>query len=256
MLNYVAKNLTGWIGDSAIEKPFAEVFEIINESSREICDDPIKKALDAGKVIGLSNHTILISKDGTERSIADSAAPIFDAKGLVIGAVIVFQDITSERTKQKEIEFLSYHDQLTGLYNRRFYEEELKRLDTKRNFPLTIVIGDVNGLKLVNDSFGHVKGDELLKKTAEVIKKGCRADDIIARLGGDEFVIILPITDAFKAEQIINRINDLSLKEKAGAIDISISFGYKTKMDEEEKIQEIFKFAEDQMYRNKRLGRK
>ena len=112
-------------------------------------------------------------------------------------------------------------------------------------------MGDVNGLKLINDSFGHVMGDELLKKVAEVIKMGCRADDIIARLGGDEFVIILPKTDAFEAEQIIKRINDLSLNEKVGSIDISISFGYETKNNEEEKIEEIFKKAEDHMYKKK-----
>ncbi|MGV8984050.1 HD domain-containing phosphohydrolase [Clostridium sp.] len=160
-------------------------------------------------------------------------------------------DITEIKQKQEEIEHLSYYDQLTGLYNRRFYEEELKRLDSKRNLPLTIVMGDVNGLKIVNDSFGHVMGDELLKKVAEIIKLGCRADDIIARLGGDEFVIILPKTDAVEANQIIKRINDLSLKEKIESIDISISFGYETKNSEEEKTEEIFKKAEDHMYKKK-----
>ena len=160
--------------------------------------------------------------------------------------------IAKELAVQNEkILYLSYHDQLTGLYNRRFYETELKRLDTKRNLPMTIAMGDVNGLKLINDSFGHAMGDEFIKKAAEVIKKGCRADDIIARLGGDEFVIILLKTDAFKTEQIIKRINNLASKEKVGTIDISISFGYETKNNEEEKIQEVFKKAEDHMYEKK-----
>jgi len=152
---------------------------------------------------------------------------------------------------EQEIFYLSYHDQLTGLYNRRFYEEELKRLDTESNLPITIVMGDVNGLKLINDSFGHYTGDDLLKKVAQVIVKGCRADDIIARLGGDEFAIILPKTDAFETDQIIKRITDLSLSEKVGSIDISISFGYETKNKGEEKIEEILKNAEDRMYRKK-----
>ncbi|MGH4138355.1 HD domain-containing phosphohydrolase [Clostridium sp.] len=160
-------------------------------------------------------------------------------------------DVTEIKHKQEEIEHLSYYDQLTGLYNRRFYEEELMRLDTTRNLPLTIVMGDVNGLKIVNDSFGHVKGDELLKKVAGVIKLGCREDDIIARLGGDEFVIILPKTDGFEADQIIKRINNLSSKEKIESIDISISFGYETKNTEKEKTEEIFKKAEDHMYKKK-----
>lgn len=160
-------------------------------------------------------------------------------------------DITERKKKEEEIFYLSYHDQLTGLYNRRFYEEELKRLDTERNLPMTIVMGDVNGLKLINDSFGHAIGDELLKMVAEVIRSACRVDDIIARLGGDEFVILLPKTQAFEAEQIIKRITDLSLSEKLGFIDISISFGYETMNNKEEKIQEIFKKAEDNMYKKK-----
>ena len=161
------------------------------------------------------------------------------------------RDVSERKQMEQKLEYLSYHDQLTGLYNRRFYEEELKRLDIKRNLPMTIVMGDVNGLKLINDSFGHVAGDELLKKVAEVITKGCRGDDVIARLGGDEFVILLPKTDAIETDKIIKRINDLSLKEKIGSIDISISFGYETKNNEEEKIQGIFKNTEHHMYKNK-----
>jgi diguanylate cyclase (GGDEF)-like protein/PAS domain S-box-containing protein/putative nucleotidyltransferase with HDIG domain len=163
----------------------------------------------------------------------------------------VMLDITTRKKAEEEILYLSLHDQLTGLFNRRFYEEELKRLDTERNLPMTIVIGDVNGLKLINDSFGHVVGDELLKKAASVIKKGCRSDDIIARLGGDEFVIILPKTNAFETEQIIRRIKDLSLEEKVGSIDISITFGHETKNNMEENIDEILKITEDHMYRHK-----
>jgi len=152
---------------------------------------------------------------------------------------------------EQRLEYLSYHDQLTGLYNRRFYEEQLTRLDVKRNFPLTLVMADVNGLKLINDSFGHVVGDELLKKVAEVITQGCRADEIIARLGGDEFVILLPNTDANETSHIVKRVKALALKEKIGSIDISVSFGWETKMNEEEKIEEIFKKAEDHMYKKK-----
>lgn len=165
--------------------------------------------------------------------------------------VILEEEITNRAKREEEILYLSYHDKLTGLYNRRFYEEEIKRLDTERNLPMTIAMGDVNGLKLINDSFGHAMGDELLKKAAEAIKKGCRADDIIARLGGDEFVIILPKTDALETEKVIKRIKDLASKEKVGTIDISISFGYETKNNEKEKIQEVFKKAEDYMYKKK-----
>ncbi|OOM78170.1 cyclic di-GMP phosphodiesterase response regulator RpfG [Clostridium puniceum] len=153
--------------------------------------------------------------------------------------------------RKEEIIYLSYHDQLTGVYNRRFFEEELIRLNDKENFPLTIAMGDLNGLKLINDSFGHVMGDEIIKKVAKVIKSGCRPKDITARLSGDEFVIVLPKTDGSKAEEIINNIKETLAEERVGSIDISVSFGYGCKYSEEEKIEDVFKIAEDNMYGKK-----
>lgn len=178
----------------------------------------------------------------------------YDANG-DIEIIGVSRNVNERKKSENEVLYLSFHDQLTGLYNRRFYEEELIRLDTKRNLPLTIVMGDVNGLKLINDSFGHTMGDELLKKAAEVFRNGFRSDDIIARHGGDEFVVLLPKTDALETEQIIKRVRNLSLKEKVGLIDISISFGYETKNSEKDKIQEVFKKAEDNMYNSKLFER-
>lgn len=153
--------------------------------------------------------------------------------------------------EQEEILYLSFHDHLTGLYNRRFYEEELARLDTERNWPLTIVMGDVNGLKLVNDSFGHSCGDQLLQKTAVALLRGCRADDIIARMGGDEFVMLLPQTDASEAARLIERIKKNLATELIEGLEISVSFGIKTKTRATEDIAEVFRQAEDEMYHNK-----
>lgn len=161
------------------------------------------------------------------------------------------RDISERNKMEQQLEYLSYHDQLTGLFNRRYFEEELKRLDVKRNFPLSIAMADVNGLKLINDSFGHAVGDQLLKKVAEVMTRGCRAEEIIARLGGDEFVILLPKTDIRETERIVKRVKDLALNEKIGSIDISVSFGWETKNNEEEKIEDILKKAEDYMYKKK-----
>lgn len=158
------------------------------------------------------------------------------------------QDVTHRKNAQDRILYLSYHDQLTGLYNRRYYEEELKRLDVERSYPLTLIMADVNGLKLVNDSFGHSFGDLLLKKVAEVLQKACRGDDIIARLGGDEFIIILPNTDKIEAEKIIKRIHTCAAEEKVGSIEISISFGYEIKYSCIQNIEEVLKKAEDHMY--------
>ena len=162
---------------------------------------------------------------------------------LIVNKELVFQN--------DEILFLSYHDQLTGLYNRRFYEKQLKILDTSNNLPLTVVVGDVNGLKLINDSFGHAMGDRLLKKAAEVIKKCCGAHHIVSRTGGDEFVILMPETKSTEAELVIKLINETFIVEKLGSIEVSVSFGYKTKNNIKESIKEVVKNADKQMYSNK-----
>lgn len=165
----------------------------------------------------------------------------------------LLRDISQRKEMEEKLEYLSYHDQLTGLYNRRFYEEELIRLDVEENLPLTIVMGDVNGLKLVNDSFGHVKGDELLNKVVSVLKNGCRNQDIIARLAGDEFVMLLPKTDFYEAEKIVENIRHLASKEKIGSVEVSIALGYDTKTIKEEEMSDKFKKAEDYMYKKKLL---
>jgi diguanylate cyclase (GGDEF)-like protein/PAS domain S-box-containing protein len=250
-MNKASEQLTGWAQGEAISKPFEKVFNTINEHTREKSKSIIEKVLQTGEKHELANHTVLISKDGTERPIEDTAAPIIQENGEIVGVVLVFRDCSEKKKKQEEIIYLSYCDQLTGLYNRRYFEDKLKEIDTAENLPITLIMADVNGLKLVNDSFGHSLGDELLKKAAEVLKRGCRKKDIISRLGGDEFVAILTETSSLQAEQIIKRINSIAANEKVGAIDISISFGYETKKSMSENIQDIFKNAEDYMYRHK-----
>ncbi|HWQ30849.1 MAG TPA: PAS domain S-box protein, partial [Negativicutes bacterium] len=160
-------------------------------------------------------------------------------------------DITGLKEAEKEIRYLSFHDQLTGLYNRRFYEEELKRLDTMRNLPISLIMVDINGLKLANDAFGHTLGDRLLKKAAEAIKLECRSDEIVSRIGGDEFVVILPGTDSLGAEMLAKRIKNSVFAEKVDMLDLSISLGWATKTHPGEAMEDIFNKAEDNMYRRK-----
>lgn len=160
-------------------------------------------------------------------------------------------DITNRKRIEEEIRYMSFHDSLTGLYNRLYFEEELNRLDTARQLPLSIIVGDVNGLKLINDAFGHEAGDQLIQAAAEVLKRTCRTDDIIARIGGDEFGILLPGTPEESALEIATRIREKSRDIVHEPIQVSIAVGVAAKREPQEDIRAVFKAADDRMYKNK-----
>ena len=146
---------------------------------------------------------------------------------------------------------LCYRDKLTGLYNADFFKEELVRLDSRRQLPISIIMGDLNGLKLINDAFGHITGDNVLIKASEIMKKVFRKEDLISRVGGDEFLILLPKTPKSTAQKILNRIRTECKNNPLDFIQISISFGLATKEKEEESLMDIYKKAESNMYFNK-----
>ncbi|WP_425059392.1 hypothetical protein SCACP_40850 [Sporomusa carbonis] len=252
-LNRAAAEITGWSEKEAKGRPFAEVFKLVSETTGEEGEDPVAKVLKTGRITGLANHTALVNKEGRQVPIADSAAPIKDGKGQTFGVVMVFRDVTQEKEQQEKILYLIYHDLLTGLYNRRFMEEELRRLDTSRELPLAVIMGDLNGLKLTNDVFGHEAGDKLLKKAAKVIQESCRQEDIIARWGGDEFLILLPRTNAKTAEEIIERIKNGCLKENDKDVQLSIAIGRAVKTKAADSLRRIIKEAEEWMYQFKLL---
>jgi len=146
-----------------------------------------------------------------------------------------------------------FYDRLTNLFNRAYFEEELKRLDTIRQLPLSVIIGDINGLKLVNDAFGHKEGDNLLIKCGKLLKECCRKEDIISRWGGDEFTILLPKTSNQVANYLTTRIQESCRNNNyyKGNIPLSLSLGVSTKTDIEKDIDFILREAEENMYKNK-----
>lgn len=178
-------------------------------------------------------------------------SPILTDKNDIIGLACFQLDITQQKKDEEKITYLAYHDKLTGLYNRRYFEDILRDYDTKAKMPFTIVVGDFNGLKLVNDAFGHQFGDALLKLTAEVITKVCRAGDIISRWGGDEFLILMPGTREEEASQLVKRMKEECQNYELNAIPVNITFGWSTKEREETRMDAVIKKAEDIMYQYK-----
>lgn len=189
--------------------------------------------------------------DGEKRAVLWNSAGIKDSKGNLVATVAQGTDITERKRAEEENLYISYHDHLTDLYNRRYFEYMLRKLEERGTQPVTVVIGDINGLKLINDSFGHEAGDELLIKAAGVIRRGCRESDIVARIGGDEFGIIMEKTGEDDAERIIRRI-----REEAAAVELdnallSISFGFAATGELNKKLGDVVVEAENNMYRQK-----
>ena len=162
------------------------------------------------------------------------------------------QALAKLKKSQENTEYLSYHDQLTGIYNRRFFDEQLIRIDTVRNLPLAVAMIDVNGLKLTNDAFGHQAGDTLLKFIADVIVRQINQEtDFVARIGGDEFVFICPCTNQEKIETIVKKIYSLVQEAEILHSIVSVSIGWEIKANWNQTIIDVFNQAEEHMYRKK-----
>ncbi|MBC8389686.1 MAG: GGDEF domain-containing protein, partial [Actinobacteria bacterium] len=171
---------------------------------------------------------------------------IFLSTVIVIIGIIIF--IYSNQIKKSEeqrikisqkLKYLSFHDRLTGLYNRPYIEEEIARLDTERQLPISLAIGDINALKLINDAFGYRQGDRLLVRVAKILKKCSRKEDIIAKWGGDEFVLLLPKTTEEDAIKLVERIREACERTTDQKVPISMSIGVSTKTRKAQNIQDI-----------------
>ena len=167
---------------------------------------------------------------------------------------VIITDITERKKAEEDYKYLSYHDYLTGLYNRRYFEEELRRADMAENLPISVVMGDVNGLKEINDTLGHDAGDKIIVKMSEVIRKGCRDGDIVARIGGDEFAVLLTRTKEKDAEAVLSRISSFAREEQVCGRPLSISLGCAVKNTPEDSIADILTRAENIMYARKRAA--
>jgi len=227
-MNPVAESLTGWREARAIGQPLETVFFIINELTGETAKNPARRCIEEERTLGLANHTGLLHKDGHTISIEDSAAPIRQANGNIIGAVLVFHDVTEARSMAKELEFHANYDALTGLVNRRQFEQRLKQAMTsvrESHHDYALMYLDLDQFKLINDTCGHSAGDELLQLLVGLIKPRMRGSDLLARLGGDEFGILLENCPANKALEIANEVRTIIEEFRYSYNDIIFNLG-------------------------------
>ena len=152
---------------------------------------------------------------------------------------------------REQIRYKTFHDELTGLYNRTYLEQEMERLDTERQLPLSIIMVDINGLKIINDSFGHEVGDEIIRRTAGLLQESLRQEDILARWAGDEFVVLLPRTDRSEASRIVSRIEERCQQTRDERIPISVGIGLGIKTDKDTDIYDVLSRADEEMYSSK-----
>lgn len=250
--------LTGYRPDSLQLSKEITFNELITPEYRQFLWDKWAKILKEKKVF--REEYPITTESGNIKWVFEQGQGVYDENGevLVIEGLII--DINDRKKREDEIKYLNYHDVLTGLYNRRYFEEEKLRLENENIYPLSVIIGDINGLKLFNDALGHAEGDRLIVTIAEILINCCREDDVIARTGGDEFSILLPKTKMEEANKIIRQIGTIcdkyKLKIMSEAYHISISLGCATKKSREESFNSIIKDAEDSMYRHKLLQSK
>ncbi len=261
-LNPVAEKMTGWSKAEAMGRPILEVFRILNESTRKLAANPVDVVLAHNKVCGLANHTLLIAKSGAEYAIEDSAAPIRDQDGNILGVVLVFHDVSDARQMAQKMTYLAEHDYLTDLPNRLLLTDRITQAISaakRRGSKLAILFFDIDHFKRVNDTLGHEVGDQLLKVLSKKLQMCIRASDTLSRQGGDEFVVLLPeLTDDAVPAEIAQKIL-FSVKDPISIANhelfITASIGIAVYPDDGDNVDVLTRHADAAMYHAKNSGR-
>jgi diguanylate cyclase (GGDEF)-like protein/PAS domain S-box-containing protein len=262
-LNPVAEEIIGWKTEEVRGHLLSSIVHLYSENTLEPVRDPIGRCLRSGEIVTLEQHTVMLDRHGREVPISDTAAPIRDAQGSVLGAVMVFHDISNERQLRHELSYQARHDALTGLFNRREFEKRLQsRLEQVQNGEATshvLIFMDLDQFKVVNDTSGHVAGDELLRQLAATLSQRVRATDTLARLGGDEFGVLLEhcsIEQAMGiAEQIRSTIEDFRFSWEEETFGISVSIGMAEVNANSTSLTNVLSTADLACYAAKEAGR-
>ncbi|MEM7432278.1 MAG: EAL domain-containing protein [Pseudomonadota bacterium] len=262
-INPVAQDLTGYDMRNARGRPIGDIITIINEHTRATVENPVTRCLREGRVITLEDNSILINSKSEEIPIQDSAAPIRDRIGNVIGSVMVFHDVSKETRLFRQLSYQASHDSLTDLINRREFENRLvTALDQLRGNPdrlHALLYLDIDQFKVVNDTFGHAAGDALLKQLAEIINKRIRSTDVLARLSGDEFGILLERCDEERAmevaEAIRGAVEGFRFQWQESFTTVRCSIGVVMMGAEDHDVASIMSSADVACYSAKDMGR-
>lgn len=261
-LNPIAERMTGWTLAEAKGRPILEVFRILNESTRKLAANPVDVVLAHGTVCGIANHTIVISKTGKEFAIEDSAAPIINVDGNMIGVVLVFHDVSEAKHMAEKMSYLAEHDFLTDLPNRLLLTDRITQalnMARRKNTRVGILYLDLDHFKKVNDTLGHDVGDQLLMMLSKKLQACLRNMDTISRQGGDEFVILLTEFDSPAIPvTIANKLLEATCKAfQIGAheLNVSASIGISMYPEDGDSADALMKNADAAMYYAKSLGR-
>ena len=177
-----------------------------------------------------------------------TAKPILNEQDAVVSVICISKEITERKRMEQELQRLSTHDILTGLYNRNFFETEMARIQLGRLFPISIIVADVDNLKIVNDRYGHSAGDDLIRKVAQQLRHSFRAEDIVARIGGDEFGVLLPQTDEPTTQATVNRLRENLAKLGNPLLGLSIGLAIGR---ESSNLSDVLRLADNRMYQDK-----
>jgi diguanylate cyclase (GGDEF)-like protein/PAS domain S-box-containing protein len=263
-LNPIAEAMTGWSHHEAIGRPMDDIFQLRDPLTRRPIPNPLIMAVNKNSIVGLTTDAILIHRNGFDSPIEDSAAPIHDHAGNVVGGVVVFHDVSETRALALKMAHLAHHDTLTGLPNRALLTSRMEFAVTaaaRRNQRVALLFVDVDHFKQINDSLGHAAGDALLQEVARRIRSSVRSDDTVSRLGGDEFVVLLPHIDSpgdasAVGEKVLAACSQaVGFDQDASALTISFSIGISVYPDDAEDAESLLRNADTAMYEAKMQGR-
>lgn len=261
-LNLAAETMTGWTSQQAKGLPLPDVFHIVNSQTNESAPNPVERVLREKQPVGLVLHTLLTHRSATSFLIEDSATPIRDQQGDLIGAVLVFHDITHAQKMATQMTYQASHDALTGLINRHEFERRLEhalqtgKQDAKQH---TLLYLDLDQFKIVNDTCSHLAGDELLRQLTSVLQTMLRSNDTLARLGGDEFGVLLescPTEPALRMADLLRQtVQEFHFVWKNKVFQLGASIGLITFGNDKEELTDILRMAHAACHLAKDKGR-